>query len=420
MPKAKKRTRITQKRSDSPRLHIREIVESKGGHSWTTHLVQGWREGGRWQRKRFRDRAEAEAFVAVKQVELANGSLLHSVITRLSAEEVKDAEVALGRLKGRYTLDDAVSYFLAHYAEPETKVVLRDAVKGYLRSKESEGVCDRTLRQLDSTFGQFLSFADSRGIGEVHEVAPDDVTAFLKSLRGKDGINSASKQTWNNRRAELRAFFGWCSEKERRWTSGNPAEDSFRFTKKQIARGRPDTLSAKQASKLLEYVADFKGGIYIRLFALSLFAGIRSGPDGEIHKLARHPDRETLIDLKRGVIHVLPEISKTGTYRKIPIRDNLRAWLLSAPSAEIFPPGHDADIKAIRKRFKLSHDVMRHSFISHHVAAFKSVGAASLEAGNTEQVVRDHYLDLRVYDEGEAFWQIMPPKVGEAKILRIA
>ena len=84
MTKPKKRTRISPKRAQTCRLHIREITESKDGHEWTTHLVQGWREGGKWQRKRFRDRSEAEAFIAVKQVELLNGSALHSVTTRLA------------------------------------------------------------------------------------------------------------------------------------------------------------------------------------------------------------------------------------------------------------------------------------------------------------------------------------------------
>lgn len=404
----KKRTRLVPKKATTCRLHIREIVESKGGHEWVTHLVQGWRENGRWQRKRFRDRNEAEAFVALKQIEITNGSEFHSVTTRLSPEAVAEAEIALARLGGRYTLDQAVSYFLTHYAEPEERKALSDAVKGYLDAKERAGVRDRTLRQLDSTFGQFLAFAERRGIAEVHEIAPDDVEQYLRSLRGKDGAGPASKQSWNNRRAELRAFFGWCADKGQRWIASNPASDVTRFDKKQIARGRPDTLTASQAQDLLDYVATYKGGIYITYFALALFTGLRTGPDGELHKLARHPDRATLIDLKRGVLHVQPEISKTGMYRQVPIRDNLRAWLFSAPSPEILPPGYDADIKAIRKRFNLSHDVMRHSFFSHHVAAFRSVGAAALEGGNTEQVVRDHYLNLALSDEGEAFWRIAP------------
>ena len=47
----------------------------------------------------------------------------------------------------------------------------------------------------------------------------------------------------------------------------------------------------------------------------------------------------------------------------------------------------------MRKRHGLTHDVLRHSFISFHVAAFRSVGDAALEAGNTEGVVKAHYLN---------------------------
>jgi len=38
-------------------------------------------------------------------------------------------------------------------------------------------------------------------------------------------------------------------------------------------------------------------------------------------------------------------------------------------------PNFDKRVKAIRKEFDLGHDVLRHTFITFHVAKFKSVGA---------------------------------------------
>ena len=43
-----------------------------------------------------------------------------------------------------------------------------------------------------------------------------------------------------------------------------------------------------------------------------------------------------------------------------------------------------------------------------HVAAFKSVGEAALEGGNTEAVLKKHYLNLATYTEGDEFWCIVP------------
>jgi len=65
---------------------------------------------------------------------------------------------------------------------------------------------------------------------------------------------------------------------------------------------------------------------------------------------------------------------------------------------------------AVAKDFDLSHDIMRHTFISMHVGKFRSMGEAALQAGNSESIIRKHYLDLKTKDEAEAFFSIMPEK----------
>ena len=42
------------------------------------------------------------------------------------------------------------------------------------------------------------------------------------------------------------------------------------------------------------------------------------------------------------------------------------------------------------------------------VGAFRSVGDAALQAGNSEAVIRKHYLDLKSTEEAEQFWRITP------------
>ena len=60
------------------------------------------------------------------------------------------------------------------------------------------------------------------------------------------------------------------------------------------------------------------------------------------------------------------------------------------------------------KQFNLSHDVMRHTFISMFVAKFRSIGEAAIQAGNSESIIRRHYLDLKTTAEAEEFWSILP------------
>lgn len=65
-------------------------------------------------------------------------------------------------------------------------------------------------------------------------------------------------------------------------------------------------------------------------------------------------------------------------------------------------------ISTVRKRFALGDDVLRYSYISMHVTKFKSLAEVALEAGNSETMVRRHYLNLVSHAEAERFWSIAP------------
>jgi hypothetical protein len=43
-----------------------------------------------------------------------------------------------------------------------------------------------------------------------------------------------------------------------------------------------------------------------------------------------------------------------------------------------------------------------------HVAKYRSMGEAALQAGNSESIIRKHYLDLKTKDEAERFFSIQP------------
>ena len=408
MAAKQKRTRVTAKHEDAQKypagdftISLREIREQDGDYTWSTWLVQGWKESDKWKRRKFKNKKDAETFIFRKQVELKNHSgTAKTVITRLTQEQIDQAEAAFLELGDRYNLKEAVAFYLANFCDPDFKISIKDAGRKFLDGKEREGVRDRSLTQLKSTVTRFESFVENC---DIHEVTVKDVERFLKSLRAKNGVDKASQKTWNNYRADLSSFFNWCADPQRGWIMTNPAAKVTKF--KKIDRDLPDILTPEEARKLMDHVAGIDGGKLVRYFALALFAGIRTGPKGELAKLARHPKQAKLIDLKRGVIHIPPEVSKTGQKRQIMIRPNLRDWLEHSPW-EILPTNHDRLIKAIRKEKKLTHDVLRHSFFSYHVAAFRSVGDAAIEGGNTEAVVKKHYLNLATKGEGEEFWSI--------------
>ena len=62
----------------------------------------------------------------------------------------------------------------------------------------------------------------------------------------------------------------------------------------------------------------------------------------------------------------------------------------------------------VRKKFSLGLDVLRHVYISMHVAKFRSMGDTALQAGNSEAIIKKHYLNLMTPEEADAFWKIVP------------
>jgi hypothetical protein len=70
--------------------------------------------------------------------------------------------------------------------------------------------------------------------------------------------------------------------------------------------------------------------------------------------------------------------------------------------------GSEREQTSIRQNLKLSHDVLRNTFISCHVGAFKSFADAAIEAGNSEKVIRESYLNTSTFAAAKQFWKLEP------------
>jgi hypothetical protein len=146
----------------------------------------------------------------------------------------------------------------------------------------------------------------------------------------------------------------------------------------------------------------WRGGVLVRPYALLYFAGIRPS---ELNRISGR-ERE-LINLKTHTITIPAKVSKTKHDRQVTISQNLAAWL-TAFTGDAIPTNYEALNKKVRKHFKLTHDEQRHSFISYHVALHRSIGDAALQAGNSESIVKLHYLNTHSQEEGREFFGIIP------------
>jgi len=457
LPPLKKVTRgrrsASEKESGRWRLSIREVAEEKGGYQWTSYLLQGWKENGKWQRKRFKDRAQAEVFKSNLELQfLPTEETQRVVITGLSQARAREAETAFAMLDAvdvfrdtdgtpvPLSLTAAVSQYLArlrdaHAVErvPMLKA-LEDCVADKLARRKLRERSAVQLRSSVRLFTQWLTrlprYTDESinpiWSPPVSEITADDLSAYLSSMRGKDGLPAATK-TWNNTRGDIGGFFQWCMGREgrvpirgtkRRWAHANPAHDVPTMDHEDKA---PAILSVEQAEEFLRMLEqDFPK--MVPLFAVALFAGIRPSRNGELFKLAQHPELLTpcreasgrpLLDLDRLTINIPPSISKTRQRRVVEIQPNLAAWLAQY-GTDLLPVGAFTWSTEIRKRFHLEHDVLRHSFVTYLSATIGKPLTAE-QAGNSEAIIKKHYQAQVPKAEAERFWSIMPKRAENMK-----
>lgn len=407
MSKKLKRTRITAPKTAAVKVTIRQIVRHKAGSSWSTYLVQGWKENSKWQRRYFKDEAEAQTFAALKQVEQENkGRAQRMILSSLTQQQHDAAVAAFDRLGSAYSLGEAVDFFLKHHRPPDYTIRLRDASKLFLDDKERDGLRERTRKALKASIERFITATDNPW---THEVTRQQVEGYLRGLRSADGSGRATKKTWNNTLNELRGFFAWCTEADkasnRPFTFENPAAGIRAYDARQVREqqsARPVTTDPAVVLRMFSTLARWRDGALIPYFALAYFAGIR--PE-EIERISGR--EKELINLKTRIITIPANISKTRHERHVTISENLAAWLVAFP-LPVIPTNFRRMLAKARRHFELSHDEARHSFISYHVAMYRSIGDAALQAGNSESIIKRHYLNLHPREEGEMFWRIMP------------
>lgn len=387
----------------TPAITLKKSTVINGGYRYDTYRVSG-RINGHRIRKQFSN--EHDALAEKHRIEVFAANTLDPIrpaVTRLTPAQVTAAEAAFARL-GDKSLATAIDWFLATYTAPMTEMKLADASKQFLedRAKHVRPCVQKNYkRSMNNLVNAFPGL-------RVHELTTEKLMIFLEAQK-------VGNKRWNNLRGDLSAFFSYCLKVPRRWTQANPVEPMPVF---KIARSIPEILSVEQAEELMREVEDFRApgannyaGCLAPYFALALFAGLRPSIDsGEIVRIARHPTLGKIIDLRMGVIRITPDISKTKDLRQVFIRPNLRAWLSAYPSAThpILCPYFKDVVSVVRGKIGIGHDVLRHTFISMHVAKFQSLGAAALEAGNSESIIRKHYLNLVAPEDAERFWNIVP------------
>lgn len=384
---------------------VRRVQLTANGHTYWQWKVDGRINGVRY-RKHFPTRVLAEGYKGEMEIKALNEkNIVRTTASHLPPEQLRDAEAALGKLNGRYSLMFAVEWLLQTYRDTLTDKPFSEVYPLFLADRKPH-VRTSTIDDYQSTFEKFEK---EWGTKKLPEIGTEEVLAFLsgRKLTGK---------SWNNTRADLNALFEWSLKSPRKWIVSNPVHAVEKY---EVSMKLPEILSAKKVADLFQFLETYRGnprqplepGCLVPYFALAVFAGIRPAINGgELVRIAKLKELDRIVDLKAGVIRITPEIAKTKGVRQIVIQPNLLAWLNRYPLDKfaILPRNAIDLIGEVRSKYSIGHDVLRHTFISMHVAEFKSMGDTALQAGNSEAMIRTHYLNLVTPAEAKEFWGIVP------------
>lgn len=193
------------KAKDSSGFAIKRVTLTEKGFNYDTFRLTG-RLNGERIRKQFKSREEALGEANRLGVQAANtDGAIRSVLTRLTGEQVIEAESAFARLTGR-SLSAAVDWYLTTYRAPVTSKSLAEAVAEFLTDRKPH-VRDRQLRDYRDTLRLLGGTVPDR---TVDSITTPDVLAFMQG-RG------VGKKRFNNLRGDLFTFFAYCKATPREW-----------------------------------------------------------------------------------------------------------------------------------------------------------------------------------------------------------
>ena len=241
-----------------------------------------------------------------------------------------------------------------------------------------------------------------------HEIGPAEIRSFLDEATSDSIKRKLYKVT--------SLIFQYA--REHRIIVINPFDE---LKRPRVRYAIPGILAPEEFKQLL-MTAESKVSDLFPFLALAGFAGIRRE-----EMLKEYANDEVLqwpdIDWDKKMITVRPEVAKQttreiGDRRFIPMEDVLIHWL--SPFRKDSGPIVPIADSAFRRRFetlrdeskvKPSRNALRHSYASYWLARSRKegLGRLALQMGNSEAVIKRHYLEILTREDGRAWFGLRRP-----------
>jgi integrase len=396
---------------------IRKSSRIKKGKTYTSFTAEYFLLGKRKQESRSSfDEAKSAAVNACRQISrgqqvsltLANGDRLeylraNEAVTPIGIKldvAAHEYAAAVGILPPGTTLKEAVQFFRSRSPAVLENRSVRKVANEMLAVKRAAKLSDVHLKDLESRLNRF---SDDFQV-DIGNLSSAMIQAWL------DAMNVVGRTKQNYLRV-IGALFRFAVS--RKYLPKDSVEEIESVQAPKVDSGEVEIFTPEYMREILTAARPEM----IPFLAIGAFAGLRSA------EIVRLDWQE--INLKESYIEIKASKAKTGARRLVPITDNLAKWLApyakksgSIISFKSWWNQIPKTVEAVNKNrgqteskpFVWKHNALRHSFCSYRVAAIKNVAQVALEAGNSAQMIFQHYRQLVSEGNAAEWFGIMPPR----------
>jgi integrase len=271
------------------------------------------------------------------------------------------------------------------------------AVEQMKKQAETDGKSDLRLKQLANVLDRFAENFNQ----DVSTLTPKLIADYLTAL-------DLAERTRRNHRDVIGFFNRWLILRGYLHKGTDWLEGVQNYTARKL--GQISTYSDDEMRRLIAAADDR----ILPMIVIGGFAGLRHA------EIARLDWQD--IDLEEGFIEVKAENAKTDTRRIVPLKENLKAFLLplakkngkvvslvNTPKQLLKTATDTADAENEIEAMAWKHNALRHTYISARVAESGDVPRVADEAGNRPQVIRTNYLKRMRLAAAIEWFGILPP-----------
>jgi integrase len=289
-----------------------------------------------------------------------------------------------------YTVLQAIQEW--HRSKGSSKAMpLGEVIEKFLAAKSNRSAAYTDKLNADMRLIQ-LHFGADRPIDRIRS---DEIEDFLDS-------KMAAGRRRINLRSEIITLFRYAQIRLRALPRDRKTEAEL-VLRDQAKRKSVETFSPEEFETFLGVVRPE----WLPWLALGGLAGIRT--DGEIFRI-----RWECFKWDRRIIDLDPAITKINERRHVPLCDRLIDLLVtvrrdSGPVINLKKPEDETERLARMTGIPWRRNALRHSFCSYRVAITGDIPLVSTESGNSVQMIKRCYWEVKHFDEGLRWFGITLP-----------